>query len=155
MIHGLGDTALLPGALNNTWDWLDKDLTLVTVPGAGHFVQQDAAELRRQLLGGLALFLYGMEKMTDGLKAAAGKQMNTLLAKLTGNRVLGAITGAIVTSVVYYSFGEFFRFVDVWRDVILAVAVLLVLPRDARSPARSSTGRTAPTRSTPPASAAT
>ena len=45
MIHGLNDTALLPGALNNTWDWLDKDLTLVTIPGASHFVQQDAADL--------------------------------------------------------------------------------------------------------------
>jgi pimeloyl-ACP methyl ester carboxylesterase len=45
MIHGLGDTALLSGALNNTWDWLDKDLTLVTIPGAGHFVQQDASDL--------------------------------------------------------------------------------------------------------------
>ena len=45
MIHGLRDEALLAGALNNTWDWLDKDLTLVTVPGAGHFVQQDAADL--------------------------------------------------------------------------------------------------------------
>lgn len=56
-----------------------------------------------QLLGGLALFLYGMEKMTDGLKAAAGKQMNTLLAKLTKNRVLGAITGAIVTAVIQSS----------------------------------------------------
>jgi phosphate:Na+ symporter len=56
-----------------------------------------------QLLGGLALFLYGMEKMTDGLKAAAGKQMNTLLARLTGNRILGAITGAIVTAVIQSS----------------------------------------------------
>jgi len=45
MFHGLNDTALLSGALNNTWDWLEKDLTLVTVPGAGHFVQQDASEL--------------------------------------------------------------------------------------------------------------
>jgi epoxide hydrolase 4 len=45
MFHGLGDTALLSGALNNTWDWLDKDMTLVTIPGASHFVQQDAAEL--------------------------------------------------------------------------------------------------------------
>lgn len=45
MFHGLGDTALLSGALNNTWDWLDKDLTLVTIPGAGHFVQQDASDL--------------------------------------------------------------------------------------------------------------
>jgi phosphate:Na+ symporter len=56
-----------------------------------------------KLLGGLALFLYGMEKMTDGLKAAAGKQMNTLLAKLTGNPILGAITGAIVTAVIQSS----------------------------------------------------
>ncbi|MBL8207050.1 MAG: alpha/beta hydrolase [Blastocatellia bacterium] len=45
MIHGLGDTALLPGALNNTWEWLEKDLTLVTIPGATHFVQQDASDL--------------------------------------------------------------------------------------------------------------
>lgn len=45
MFHGLRDTALLSGALNNTWDWLDKDLTLVTVPNAGHWVQQDASDL--------------------------------------------------------------------------------------------------------------
>ena len=45
MFHGLDDQALLPGALNDTWNWLERDFTLVTVPGAGHFVQQDAAEL--------------------------------------------------------------------------------------------------------------
>ena len=45
MFHGLDDTALLSPALNGTWDWLKKDLTLVTIPGAGHFVQQDAADL--------------------------------------------------------------------------------------------------------------
>jgi pimeloyl-ACP methyl ester carboxylesterase len=45
MIHGLDDWALLPGALNNTWEWLEKDLTLVTIPKAGHFVQQDASEM--------------------------------------------------------------------------------------------------------------
>lgn len=45
MIHGLGDTALLSGALNDTWNYLDKDLTLVTIPGASHFVQQDASDL--------------------------------------------------------------------------------------------------------------
>jgi branched-chain amino acid transport system permease protein len=39
---------------------------------------------------------------------------------------VNSITGAILTSVVYYSFGEFFRFVDVWRDVLLALAVLFV-----------------------------
>lgn len=44
MIHGLKDWALLPGALNNTWEWVDKDLTIVTVPEAGHFVQADAPD---------------------------------------------------------------------------------------------------------------
>jgi epoxide hydrolase 4 len=43
--HGLGDQALLPGALSGTWDLVEKDFTLVTIPGAGHFVQQDAPEL--------------------------------------------------------------------------------------------------------------
>ena len=45
MIHGLDDSALLAPALNGTWDWLAKDLTLVTIPGADHFVQQDASDL--------------------------------------------------------------------------------------------------------------
>ena len=45
MFHGLNDTALNADGLSGTWNWLEKDLTLVTVPGAGHFVQQDAAEL--------------------------------------------------------------------------------------------------------------
>ena len=45
MFHGLADQALLPGALNGTWEYLERDLTLVTIPGAGHFVQQDAAEI--------------------------------------------------------------------------------------------------------------
>lgn len=45
MFHGLEDRALHRNGLSGTWDWLEKDLTLVTVPGAGHFVQQDAADL--------------------------------------------------------------------------------------------------------------
>lgn len=45
MMHGLDDKALLPAELNDTWEWLEKDLTLVTIPGAGHFVQQDAATM--------------------------------------------------------------------------------------------------------------
>jgi len=35
----------VPGALNNTWEWLDSDLTLVTIPGAGHWAHWDAAGL--------------------------------------------------------------------------------------------------------------
>jgi pimeloyl-ACP methyl ester carboxylesterase len=45
MFHGLADTALHADGLSGTWNWLEKDLTLVTVPGAGHFVQQDASDL--------------------------------------------------------------------------------------------------------------
>jgi pimeloyl-ACP methyl ester carboxylesterase len=45
MFHGLNDQALHADGLSGTWQWLEKDLTLVTVPGAGHFVQQDAADL--------------------------------------------------------------------------------------------------------------
>lgn len=45
MIHGLKDQYLLAGALNNTWEWVEKDLTLVTIPTAGHFVHQDAPDL--------------------------------------------------------------------------------------------------------------
>ncbi|HVU89343.1 MAG TPA: alpha/beta hydrolase [Pirellulales bacterium] len=44
MFHGLKDTALLSGALNGTWDMIDNDLTLITIPTASHFVQQDAAD---------------------------------------------------------------------------------------------------------------
>ena len=43
--HGLKDTALLPGGLNGEWEWVEKDLTLVTIPGAGHWSHWDAAEL--------------------------------------------------------------------------------------------------------------
>lgn len=55
------------------------------------------------LLGGLAVFLFGMEQMTTGLKAAAGEQMKVVLARLSSNRVTGAITGAFVTAVIQSS----------------------------------------------------
>jgi pimeloyl-ACP methyl ester carboxylesterase len=45
IFHGLNDTALLASALNRTWEWVDGSLTIVTVPGAGHWVQSDAPEL--------------------------------------------------------------------------------------------------------------
>lgn len=45
MFHGLRDTALHSDGLSGTWNWVAKDLTIVTAPEAGHFVQQDAADL--------------------------------------------------------------------------------------------------------------
>jgi phosphate:Na+ symporter len=52
------------------------------------------------LCGGLAMFLFGMEQMSEGLKAAAGDTLKDVLARLTKNRVMGAVTGAFVTAVL-------------------------------------------------------
>ena len=43
--HGLKDTALHHHGLNNTWEWVDSDYTLVTIPNANHWAHHDAAEL--------------------------------------------------------------------------------------------------------------
>ena len=55
------------------------------------------------LLGGLALFLYGMQMMSSGLEAAAGNRMKRILEKLTANRFLGVAVGAGITAVVQSS----------------------------------------------------
>lgn len=55
------------------------------------------------LLGGLALFLIGMQMMSSGLEAAAGNKMKKILEKLTSNRFLGVIVGAAITAVIQSS----------------------------------------------------
>ena len=55
------------------------------------------------LLGGLALFLYGMDIMTRALKRAAGDYMKDLLAKMTRNRLVGVSLGAIITAIIQSS----------------------------------------------------
>ena len=55
------------------------------------------------LLGGLALFLYGMQMMSGGLEAAAGNRMKAILEKLTSNRILGVLVGAVITAVIQSS----------------------------------------------------
>lgn len=55
------------------------------------------------LLGGLALFLYGMQMMSSGLEAAAGNKMKRILERLTSNRFLGVLVGAGVTAVIQSS----------------------------------------------------
>ena len=55
------------------------------------------------LFGGLGMFLYGMEMMSDGMKVAAGNKMRTILEKLTSNRVLAVGVGAFVTMVIQSS----------------------------------------------------
>ena len=55
------------------------------------------------LIGGLSFFLYGMEKMSSGLKQSAGDQMRSILAALTRNTFIGLIAGAFVTMVIQSS----------------------------------------------------
>ena len=55
------------------------------------------------MCGGLALFLYGMTMMSNGLELAAGNKMKSILEKLTTNRFLGVIVGALITAVIQSS----------------------------------------------------
>ena len=55
------------------------------------------------LLGGLALFLYGMQMMSSGLEAAAGNKMKEILEKLTSNRLLGVLVGTVITAIIQSS----------------------------------------------------
>lgn len=52
------------------------------------------------LFGGLALFLAGLDMLSEGLRRVAGDTLKTLLAKMTSNRLMGAVTGAFVTAVL-------------------------------------------------------
>lgn len=56
-----------------------------------------------KLLGGLAMFLYGMEIMGDGLKQGSGEALKNFLGKLTQNALLGLLTGAVVTAIIQSS----------------------------------------------------
>ncbi len=55
------------------------------------------------LFGGLAIFLLGMDRMTEALKLIAGERMRDILGRLTSNRIMGLLTGAVVTAVIQSS----------------------------------------------------
>jgi len=61
------------------------------------------ATLVMTLIGGLAFFLYGMEKMSEGMKKSAGDRMRNILSALTNNRIIGMLVGAFVTMVIQSS----------------------------------------------------
>lgn len=67
-----------------------------------------------QMLGGLAMFLYGIEVMGDGLKNSSGAALKRVLEKLTGNVVTGVLTGTLVTAVIQSS----------TATIVLAVALI-------------------------------
>ena len=63
----------------------------------------DAVAIFIGLIGGLALFLFGMEQMSNALQKVAGPALKNLLGRLTRNRFVGAVTGAAVTAVIQSS----------------------------------------------------
>jgi phosphate:Na+ symporter len=63
-------------------------------------VQVDWLQVTMGLFGGLALFLGGLEALSDALRQAAGPALRTILARLTTNRFAAALTGAIVTGIL-------------------------------------------------------
>ena len=67
-----------------------------------------------QMLGGLAMFLYGIELMGDGLKNSSGAALKKVLEKVTSNVLLGVLTGALVTAVIQSS----------TATIVLAVALI-------------------------------
>ena len=67
-----------------------------------------------QMLGGLAMFLYGIEIMGDGLKNSSGAALKRVLEKVTGNVVMGVLTGTLVTAVIQSS----------TATIVLAVALI-------------------------------
>ena len=71
--------------------------------GAGAAEALDLWTMSMGMLGGLALFLFGMEQMADALKALAAERLRDILKHLTTNRVMGAVTGAIVTAIIQSS----------------------------------------------------
>ena len=66
------------------------------------------------MLGGLAMFLYGIEVMGDGLKNSSGEALKRILEKLTGNVITGILTGTLVTAVIQSS----------TATIVLAVALI-------------------------------
>ncbi|MDE5762887.1 MAG: Na/Pi cotransporter family protein, partial [Bacteroidales bacterium] len=53
-----------------------------------------------QLIGSLALFLYGMKMMSESLQKLAGNKMRDILSSMTSNRFTGLLTGVIITALI-------------------------------------------------------
>ena len=55
------------------------------------------------LVGSLALFLFGMKTMSEGLEKFAGDRLRSILAAMTKNRVMGVLTGILITALIQSS----------------------------------------------------
>ena len=88
------------------------------------------------MFGGLAMFLYGMEVMGEGLKKSSGDTLRVLLQKLTRNTFTGLLTGMLVTAIIQASSAT----------IVLTVGLLAagILTPSASSWARTSAPRSPP-----------
>ncbi|MFC1882459.1 Na/Pi cotransporter family protein [Thermodesulfobacteriota bacterium] len=89
------------------------------------------------LLGGLSLFLYGMEKMSDALKNVAGEKMKDILAVLSNNRIMGLITGAIVTAVIQSSSVTTVMLVGFVTAGLMSLSQTVGVMKDAMEPLKT------------------
>ncbi len=80
-----------------------NDLVVAAAESGAASTDIDLFLLLAGLFGGLAIFLLGMDRMTESLRLIAGNRMRDILGRLTSNRVLGTLTGAGVTAVVQSS----------------------------------------------------
>ena len=69
----------------------------------GKFYMQSTVEILFGLFGGLAIFIFGMNMMSECLQKAAGEKMKAILGMLTKNPVMGVLAGALVTAVLQSS----------------------------------------------------
>ena len=63
----------------------------------------DDVRLLFEFIGGLGMFLYGMNVMADGLQKMAGGRMKRMLGQITDNRLLGVLLGAVITAIIQSS----------------------------------------------------
>ncbi len=92
--------------LRGNWRYIVTGMLVLLLPSWAQASEAQDIEwgnLTMGLVGGLALFLLGMEMMSEGLKQAAGNRMRAVLGMLTHNRFVGLIAGALVTMVIQSS----------------------------------------------------
>ena len=95
-----------PGVRNLSVIGVAFAVWLAAAPGLAATAEGQGIEwwsMGMQLFGGLAIFLFGMEQMADALKKVAGNRMKTILGTLTTNRLMGLVTGTLVTAVIQSS----------------------------------------------------
>ncbi|MCP4294861.1 MAG: Na/Pi cotransporter family protein, partial [Proteobacteria bacterium] len=88
--------------------WLALSVSLTLLPHFAIAAENpspviDWIKLTIGLFGGLSIFLYGMEKMSEAMKIVAGDRMKDILSALSNNRIVGMITGTLVTAVIQSS----------------------------------------------------